>query len=79
MTKLDAGFRPKGMPLFVRALLELFYGPAKPMGKGVQSLPTALEQDIRLYREAHLKSAFTRAHRGRVLCVSVHSRSRPAR
>ncbi len=81
---LDSELRPTALPLYCHALLWIFYGrlPRDPAGRIL--LPVALVADLRRHQEASLRSflpageegfhyAFTKAQRGRVLCLSVQS------
>ncbi len=83
---LDRELRPVALPFYAHALLAAFYGSLPKDAGDRPSLPTELAADILRQRHTSLGSyltlpeetfhyAFTRAHRGRVLCLSVESAS----
>jgi hypothetical protein len=77
--ELDAQLRLLALSPYLRAMLAFFYGETHAELR----LPEGLEHDIRHYRAEYLRSvlavpggffhAFTKARRGRVLCLNVQS------
>jgi hypothetical protein len=82
---LDAALRPnEPLPHYVQAMLALFYGPDPANSPDLaHHLPAQLQTDIRQHLSDYQRTvtptgtafihAFTKPHRGRVLCLSVES------
>jgi hypothetical protein len=84
LSLLDAELHATAIPLYSQALIATFYGRLPRNDAGQPQLPGELVTHLRHHRQTSLRSyrpggeedfhhAFTKAHRGRVLCLAVQS------